>query len=389
MNQLKQKVVVAMSGGVDSAVAAALLKKRGYDCVGVFMRLGEDPAAAEETCSTGGSAQSENAGQSPHSGAVPRAAKPHHQGCCSTADAADARYVAGLLDMPFYALNFQHDFSGIMDYFVREYNNGRTPNPCVRCNEYLKFGKLANYARAIGADFVATGHYARMGQDDDGRPCILRGKDLAKDQSYVLFGVPGEELSRMLLPIGDFDKGDVRAMARELGLPVFDKPDSQEICFVPDNDYARLLERKTPGALRTGNIVDGDGKVVGAHAGHQRFTVGQRRGVGVAFGHPIYVTSIDAKSNTVTVGPREAVLHRTLLAREVNWLGQRPVGPLRCAAKVRYNSTPAPATAELTDADTLIVTFDHPVAAITPGQAVVCYEGDRLLGGAWIDEVGG
>jgi len=378
----RKKVVVAMSGGVDSAVAAALLRRQGYECIGVFMRLGNDSADPPDAAPDLIACSPEKAGAKPGGG------KANHQGCCSSSDAADARYVAGLLNIPFYALNFQHDFGGIIDYFVREYNRGRTPNPCVRCNEYLKFGKLARYARAVGADFVATGHYARIAQASDGTTHLLRGKDLTKDQSYVLFGVPPAELPRMLLPIGDLDKAAVRQLAQELGLPVFNKPDSQEICFVPDNDYARLVAQRTPEAVRPGNVITADGKVVGTHGGHQHFTLGQRKGVGVAFGYPIYVTGIDPVANTVTVGGHAALLHRRLIAREVNWLAPpRPAQPLACVAKVRYNTPPSPATAQLSGPDELTVCFAEPVAAITPGQAVVCYQEDRLLGGAWIDEV--
>jgi tRNA-specific 2-thiouridylase len=377
-----KKVVVAMSGGVDSSVAAALLQRDGYDCVGVFMRLGNDPADLTD-------GDVELIACSPDKAAAhKKQPKPHQQGCCSSSDAADARYVAGLLDIPFYAMNFQHDFGGIIDYFVREYNSGRTPNPCVRCNEYLKFGKLSRYARAIGADYVATGHYARIHRAPDGQTHILRGRDIGKDQSYVLFGVPQDELPRMMLPIGDLDKTLVRQLAQEMGLPVFNKPDSQEICFVPDNNYAGLVARKTPGAMRPGNIVTGEGQVVGTHGGHQHFTLGQRKGVGVAFGYPIYVTGIDAKTNTVTVGHRDQLLHRQLVAREVNWIaGPRPDLATPCTAKIRYNTPPSSATVQMTGTDELTVIFDEPIAAITPGQAVVCYDGDRLLGGAWIDEV--
>lgn len=378
----RKKVVVAMSGGVDSSVAAALLKQQGYDCVGVFMRLGHDPAGSSTdepvACAPGG-----------------EAGKPK-QGCCSTNDAADARYVAGLIDIPFYALNFEHDFSGIIDYFVREYNAGRTPNPCVRCNEYLKFGKLWRYAQAIGAEYVATGHYARV-VTEEGEARLLRGKDLAKDQSYVLFGVPREALGHMLLPLGESTKPEIRKMAQAFGLPVFNKPDSQEICFVPDQDYARLVRTRTPEAVREGELIDTAGKVVGKHLGHQHFTIGQRKGIGVAFGYPIYVTGIDPATNRVTLGKKENLLHRTLVAREVNWLDERyPQGPtevIRVYAKVRYNSPPVEATAMMSGPDELTVRFASPVAAITPGQAVVCYgpaeaNGDqRLLGGAWIDRV--
>ncbi len=362
-----KKVVVAMSGGVDSAVAAALLQKQGYQCTGVFMRLGHDPDEGAACDST------------------PTPSR--RQGCCSTGDAADARYVAGLLGVDFYALNFRSDFGRVIDYFVEEYNAGRTPNPCVRCNEYLKFGKLARYAHAIGADYVATGHYARMGTTPAGQPAILRGSDQSKDQSYVLFGIPQSELARMLLPIGDFPKSHVRQMALELGLPVHNKPDSQEICFVPDNDYFKLVAKKSPHTIRPGDFIGPDGKVVGQHEGHQRFTIGQRKGVGVAFGYPIYVTGIDSRSNQVHLGPKENLLATTLIAGEVNWLDDQPPIHRRCTAKVRYNSSPLPATATLSDAGELRVTFDEPASAITPGQAVVCYDEDRVLGGAWIRQV--
>lgn len=380
VNATGKTVVVAMSGGVDSSVAAALLKRQGYNCIGAFMRLGHDPIPPAG--GTGG-----NSACPPENTAAPR--QGHPQGCCSTHDAADARYVAGLLGIPFYALNFQNDFNGIIDYFVREYNRGRTPNPCVRCNEYLKFGKLARYARAIGADYVATGHYARIHHAADGQVQIWRGVDPAKDQSYVLFGVPADELPRMLLPIGDYPKSRVRELAREFGLPVHDKPDSQEICFVPDNDYARLVRKQTPGAIRPGEVIDAAGRVIGSHGGHQHFTVGQRKGVGVALGYPIYVTAIDPQTNTVRVGPRESLLRRRLVAREVNWLGRPPTEPVSCTAKIRYNSPPTPAIARLTGADELTVEFERSVAAITPGQAVACYDGERLLGGGWIDCVDG
>ncbi len=389
MSGNKGTVVVAMSGGVDSSVAAALLRRQGYNCIGVFMRLGSDPVESAGTsataCAIPQPSESHLSDDATAKSSVET--KSHQQGCCSAADAADARYVAGLLDIPFYALNFQHDFSGIIDYFVREYNRGRTPNPCVRCNEYLKFGKLLRYASAIGANYVATGHYARIGCDESGAAQILRGIDESKDQSYVLFGVPREDISRILLPIGHYPKSQVRQLARELGLPVHDKRDSQEICFVPDNNYMRLINRRTPQAVTPGPVVDSRGRQLATHAGHQNFTLGQRRGVGVAFGYPIYVTAIDAANNTVTIGNKEDLLRKKLIAREVNWLTPRPQGPFECTARVRYNTPAAPATAELTGPDELTVCFEAPVAAITPGQAVVCYAGDRLLGGAWIDEV--
>jgi len=383
-----------MSGGVDSSVAAALLQKQGFDCVGVFMRLGNDPSDLTDAdldliaCSPEKRAAHEADMKAQAHKKQPKA---HHQGCCSSSDAADARYVAGLLDIPFYALNFQHDFGGIIDYFVREYNAGRTPNPCVRCNEYLKFGKLSRYAKAIGADYVATGHYARIAQVN-GETHLLRGRDHSKDQSYVLFGVPRDELSHMLLPIGDLEKTAVRQMAEDLKLPVFNKPDSQEICFVPDNDYAGLVKKKSPESFKPGKVVDTDGNVIGQHEGHQHFTIGQRKGLGIALGKPVYVTGIDAAKNTVTIGEKDALMHRGLVAREVNWLAGDAAGPqdpVPVLAKIRYNSKPAPALAMMTGPDELTVRFDEPVLAITPGQAVVCYDphSERLLGGGWIDRI--
>lgn len=369
----KGKVVVAMSGGVDSSVAAALLAREGYEVMGVFMRLGSPDGveAPAEKCDI-----EQNGGKS-------------KQGCCSVLDAADARKVAAELGIPLYVLNFQEDFSRVIDYFVSEYNAGRTPNPCVRCNDWLKFGKLAQYAKAVGADFVASGHYARMGNDPvTGERTLLRGRDVRKDQSYVLFGMKPQTAAHTLLPIGDLEKPQVRAIAQELKLPVFNKPDSQEICFVPNQDYAGLVQRRTPEAFRAGEFVDRSGKVVGTHEGHQHFTIGQRRGTGVALGYPIYVVDIDPASNRVVVGEKEALLRKTLEAREANWITSRLVregGMMRCAAKIRYNHQPVPATVVVTGEDSFRVDFDEAQTAVTPGQAVAIYDGDVLLGGGWID----
>src|SRR5687767_8387761 len=314
----REKVVVAMSGGVDSSVAAALLLRQGYDVMGVFMRLGSPDGVEEpEVCDTTPGAKSK-------------------QGCCSVLDAADARRVAGMLGIPLYVLNFQDDFGRVIDYFVDEYNRGRTPNPCVRCNDWLKFGKLARYAEAVGADYVASGHYARTGTDPaTGRRVLLRGLDHKKDQSYVLFGITPAALEHTLLPIGGYAKHEVRAIAEELRLPVFNKPDSQEICFVPNNDYAGLVERRTPGGFREGQFVDGSGQVVGTHGGHQHFTVGQRKGLGVALGYPVYVSDIDSTSNRVTLAGKESLLNRSLVARQINLLDdalRNAPGGMTCTA---------------------------------------------------------
>ncbi len=420
-----KKVLVAMSGGVDSSVAAALLQRQGYDVVGCFMRLGSDdslepdawaaepPSASACRLPSHAHADAEPSPRGEASG-QPRA---HKQGCCSVNDAGDARLVAAILGVPFYVMNFKKDFGRIMDYFVDEYNAGRTPNPCVRCNDWLKFGKLHRYARSIDCDYVATGHYARITKPGDGYPPALRrGLDHAKDQSYVLFGSPRDRLEHMLLPIGELRKSEVRQMADDLNLPVFDKPDSQEICFVPDQDYAKLVERRTPGGFSPGSIVDKDGAVLGQHAGQQHFTLGQRRGVGVALGYPIYVVDKDPATNTVTVGGKQDLLATGCTADQTNWLidpetrdnpvsrdAQRSAssgasgtsggsggsggGWARCEVKVRYNSPPTPGSVRVTGPDALEVRFDEPVSAVTPGQAVVCYDGDRVMGGGWINAV--
>lgn len=364
-----------MSGGVDSSVAAALLKRQGYDVIGCFMRLGSpngvNEAGDAEECTIDPSA--------------PQPAK-QKQGCCSVLDAGDARRVAQILDVPFYVLNFQDDFTRVIDYFVSEYNRGRTPNPCVRCNDWLKFGRLAQYAEAVGARYVASGHYARTGTDPaTGQKTLLRGLDHAKDQSYVLFGMPGGHVERLMLPIGEYDKADVRKLAEELKLPVFNKPDSQEICFVPDQDYAGLVRRRAPDTFREGQLVLA-GESIGTHAGHQHFTIGQRKGLGVARGVPLYVIGIDSNDNRVTLGAKDELLKRTVKATQINLLGPR-IGndSLPCTAKIRYNAAPQPAVVRRTADDEITVTFDEPQSAIAPGQAVVCYDGDVVLGGGWID----
>lgn len=354
-------MVVAMSGGVDSSVAAALLQRQGYEVLGCFMRLGTPEGIA---CSTAG------------------------HGCCSTRDADDARRVAGMLDIPFYVLNFQDDFGRIIDEFVAEYNAGRTPNPCIRCNQWLKFGKLAAYADAAGAQWLATGHYARTTFDSAMNLRVLRrGLDYKKDQSDVLFGLSREVLQRCLFPIGEMEKAQVREIAQSLHLPVFDKPDSQEICFVPDDDYAGLLRRRTPEAFRTGDFVDRSGRKLGEHPGHQHFTIGQRKGLGIALGERTYVVNIDAASNRVTLGSREDLLRTTVLASSANLLHPlaETARELPCLARIRHNFEPRPGRFTLLEGGRMRFTFDDPQPAITPGQALVVYRDDLLIAGGWID----
>jgi tRNA-specific 2-thiouridylase len=355
---MSEKIVVAMSGGVDSSVAACLLHEQGHEVVGFFMRTGvesESTAAPDD----------------------------RHRGCCSASDASDARFVAGQLGIGFYALNFQTQFDSLIDYFADEYAQGRTPNPCVMCNQNLKFGRILDYADSIGAHRVATGHYARMGRR--GKQAIVqRGVDPAKDQSYVLFGLERESLDRILFPIGHLQKSEVRDHARRFGLPIADKPDSVEICFVPDRDYAAVVRERRPEAFEPGPVVDQDGQTVGTHDGVPQYTVGQRRGLGIAMGLPIYVTGLDADSNTVTVGPKAALQARSLVADRPNWLVPESERPQRVTAKIRYHHVPAPAVIT-TEGERLMVEFDDPQQAITPGQAVVFYDGEDCLGGAWID----
>ncbi|MBS0192216.1 MAG: tRNA 2-thiouridine(34) synthase MnmA [Planctomycetes bacterium] len=378
-----------MSGGVDSSVAAALLQQDGFEVVGCFMRLGSPGESLDELIPY------EEAAACPNPGGG-RTIRIGHQGCCSINDAADARAVAAQLGVGFYVCNFKKDFGRIIDYFSAEYAAGRTPNPCVRCNDWLKFGKLHEYAKQIGAEFVASGHYARIGRGADGLPTLLRGVDEDKDQSYVLFGAPRERLGHMLLPIGGLAKPKVRELARSMGLPVFDKPDSQEICFVPDNDYAGLLERRTPELVREGSFVDTRGRTVGTHAGQHRFTIGQRRGLHLALGYPVYVVNKDSRTNTVTVGPKEALCCVSCTAREANWLTSEL--PERVLAKYRYNTPAAPARVErLEDDDSpspsgrpgaFRVVFDTAQEAVAPGQAVVLYsleDPSLVLGGGWIN----
>ena len=359
----KGKIVIGMSGGVDSSVAACLLKEQGYECIGLFMRVGVDDGGAGE-------------------GSPGR-----HQGCCSAADAGDARAVAGRVGIPLYALNFKADFARIIDYFAAEYVSGRTPNPCVVCNRDLKFGKLLNYADAVGAEYVATGHYARIDRSG-GTALLRRAVDEHKDQSYVLFPIRREVLPRVLFPLGEFTKPEVRRLAVRFGLRVHDKPDSAEICFVPDRDYARVVREQRPEAFVAGEVRDEQGNVLGRHEGIANFTIGQRRGLGIATGQPVYVTAIDARSQTVTIGPRASLLARRLTATGMNWLVPPPAGANPVYAQIRSQHQAAPARLQVDDESTCTVTFDDPQSAITPGQAVVLYDGDVVLGGGWIDRVG-
>jgi tRNA-specific 2-thiouridylase len=366
-----------MSGGVDSSVAAHLLLEAGHEVVGVFMRHGEDSPVA---CSAGENGTTTN--QLPV--ISPRA--DHKQGCCSASDAEDGRRVADLLDIPFYALNLQEEFNNIIDYFVDEYSSARTPNPCVMCNNWLKFGKLFDYADSIGADYVATGHYARLQQlKNDEPPALLCGVDGGKDQSYVLFGINRNLFSRMLLPVGGYEKPRIRELAAGLGLRVAEKKDSQEICFVTSGKHDEFVRARRGDVDMSGEVVTTSGQVVGRHPGIERFTIGQRKGLGIAMGEPHFVVRIDAESKQVVIGSKEELGRFELTADRTNWLVDVPGEPFRCNAKIRYNSEAVPATTTVLADERLGITFDEPRFGVAPGQAVVLYDGARVLGGGWIE----
>jgi len=351
----RPRVIVAMSGGVDSAVAAGLLARHGYEVIGVTMRLWtlEDPQA-------------------------PR----HRRHCCSVEDTEDAQGAAQALGIPHYVLNLEREFQeSVVDYFCREYQQGRTPNPCLACNDKVKFRSLLARTETLEADFLATGHYARI-ERFDGRYRLLRAADDDKDQSYVLFTLGQHQLSRLLLPIGHHRKEEVRRLAAEMGLPVADKPDSADICFIPDNDYRSFVAGRL--GPSEGEIRDADGRVVGRHQGVAAFTVGQRRGLGVATGERSFVTAIDAARNLVTIGPEEDLLADQLWAEDMSWVaGVPPPAGSAVEAKIRYRTPAAPAEVHPQGAGARVL-FRQPQRAVTPGQAVVFYQGEEVVGGGTI-----
>jgi tRNA-specific 2-thiouridylase len=370
------RVVLAMSGGVDSSVAAHLLMSQGHEVIGVFMRHGEQ---AVEACR--GPKPSSARSHLPLLTSRPG----HKQGCCTASDAEDGRRVAERLGIPFYALNLQAEFGQIIDYFVEEYSAGRTPNPCIRCNNWIKFGRLFDYADSVDAQYVATGHYARLCDSGSATPSLLAGIDDDKDQSYVLFGIRREYLRRMLLPVGDYRKPDIRGLAAQLGLDVARKKDSQEICFVTQGHHGDFVRAHRSEADLAGELVTTGGEVVGRHTGIESFTIGQRKGLGVALGEPHFVVSIEPGSRRVVLGKRAELARQTLTANQTNWLVDPPSDRFSCQAKIRYNSPAQDALAEVLPEGRLSVEFRQPQFGIAPGQAVVCYEGPRVLGGGWIE----
>ena len=349
-----------MSGGVDSSVAAYLLKEQGYDVIGVTMQIWQEDKEYEE----------------------------REGGCCSLSAVDDARRVAQKLDIPFYVLNFRDSFKrNVIDYFVDEYIQGRTPNPCIACNKYLKFDELLQKAKGIGADYVATGHYAKI-EERDGRFQLIRSKDHRKDQTYALYNLTQEQLEHTLMPCGEFTKDKIREIAKEIGLDVHNKKDSEEICFIPDNNHGRYICEAAPNKVRPGNFVDKYGNVLGKHKGIVYYTIGQRKGLGLALGRPVFVTDINPVTNTVVVGPEEDIFKTDLVCKDINFISiDKLEGPMEVEAKIRYSARPAKATISPMENGRVKVSFEDKQRAITKGQSVVFYKDDLVVGGGIIESL--
>lgn len=356
----KKKVVVGMSGGVDSSAAAWLLKEQGYEVIGVTMQIWQDESqqALEE-----------------------------QGGCCGLSAVEDARRVAAMLDIPYYVMNFKSEFKkNVIDYFVAEYLRGHTPNPCIACNRYVKWESLLKRSMAIGADYIATGHYARIRQLPSGRFTLQTSATEAKDQTYALYNLTQDQLSHTLMPVGDYTKEEIRHMAQNLGLRTAGKPDSQEICFIPDHDYAGFIEEERAGNVPPpGNFVTKEGKILGRHKGITHYTIGQRKGLGIALGVPMFVTELRPETNEVVLGSNEETFGTALYGDKLNFMSIPDLeGKMEVTAKIRYNHKGAPCTIEKAGDDKVFCRFHAPVRAITPGQAVVFYDNDIVVGGGTI-----
>ncbi len=348
---MNKKVVVGMSGGVDSSVAAYLLKEQGYEVIGVTMQMwGDDSSTAVMTA------------------------------------VADAKRVAEQLGIPHYVLDFRNEFKqNVIDYFTEEYKQGRTPNPCVVCNRKVKWEALLKWGESLGADYVATGHYARIIKLENNRFAIRNSVSAKKDQTYALYNLTQEQLGRTLMPVGDYNKDEIRSIAEQLGIVVSDKPDSMEICFIPDNDYAGYIKNATGYESIPGNFVDTDGNVIGRHKGIIHYTVGQRKGLGLAMGHPVFVIQIKPDTNEVVIGDDNDVFSAKLHADKINLMGAASIEDgMRATAKIRYSHSGADCTLKMAGPDLLECTFDQPQRAITPGQALVLYQDDYVIGGGTI-----
>ncbi len=356
-----KKVMLGMSGGVDSSVAAAILLRQGYEVIGVTLQIWQD--MDEERQKSEG-------------------------GCCSLSAVDDARRVANKLGIPYYVLNFKDIFNKtVIEYFKEEYFKGRTPNPCIACNRHVKWQAMLDKALSMGIDYIATGHYAKVMQDAaTGRFILKKSVTDRKDQTYALYNLNQQQLSHTLMPVGDYTKDEIREIAKEIGLSVASKPDSQEICFIHDNDYGKFLSENSDKKIVPGKFIDTKGNVLGNHKGIVHYTVGQRKGLGIAFGKPMFVVAVNPENNTVVLGDDSEVFSETLTASDLNFISiEKPMDGMRVNAKIRYSAKEAPATINVIDKNTIRVVFDTPQRAITPGQSVVFYDGDIVVGGGTID----